>query len=227
MRPFLISDNDHPRYDQLTQVDDLDVTTLWALQAQARQKQKGLVAYVSNPISRGLLSDHDFQVVAKTYFARLNIRDFPGEPVVTVAELAADLRQELLILLQDHYERTHQLNPVRSDIAYDQWLFDNPKFDREHSIVRLSQQHIVAAILLFQTTDAYDLGWTFGDDVVILHELWRDLLGILPVGSRLNAAFDSTDVLAMSVYETFNWHDTAPPQDMMLWRDIANNLRII
>ncbi len=93
--------------------------------------------------------------------------------------------------------------------------------------MRLAKQHVVAAILVFKAGEDYELQWTFGDDVTTLHELWRDLLGILPVGSRLQAAFESTEVLAMSVYEMFNWHNTQPVQTTMIWRDAANNLRII
>ena len=61
MTMTVISDPDHPQYDQLTQVDDLDAATLWALQARARQQQKGLIASVANPISRGFLADNGFE----------------------------------------------------------------------------------------------------------------------------------------------------------------------
>ena len=64
MTMTVISDPDHPQYDQLTQVDDLDAATLWALQARARQQQKGLIASVANPISRGFLADNGFESVA-------------------------------------------------------------------------------------------------------------------------------------------------------------------
>ena len=227
MTMTVISDPDHPQYDQLTQVEDLDVETLWALQAQARQKQTGLIAYAANPISRGFLADHGFDRVGQTHVAKLNIRDFAGNPVVPVVELESDLQTELVMLLRDHHERTYRFNPPVPNVDYAQWLFSNQAFDRAHSIVRLTKQHVVAAILIFKVGDHYELKWTFGDDVPTLHDLWRDLLGILPVGSQLHAAFDTTDILAMSVYDMFNWHDTQPVQDLMIWRDTTNNLRII
>ena len=227
MTMTVISDPDHPQYDQLTQVDDLDAATLWALQARARQQQKGLIASVANPIGRGFLADNGFESVGQTYVATLNIRDFSGEPVVPVADLDSDLQTELVLLLRDHYERTHRFNPPVANVDYDKWLFGHQDFDPEYSIVRLAKQHVVAAILVFKAGEDYELQWTFGDDVTTLHELWRDLLGILPVGSRLQAAFESTDVLAMSVYEMFNWHNTQSVQTTMIWHDTANNLRII
>lgn len=224
--PELITNKYQPQFAQITQVDDLDVPTLWAMQAEARHDQQGLMAYVSHPETRGFLADHGFQSVSQTYFAQLNIRDFSGEPVVPVVDLEADLKAELVMLLRDHYERTQRFNPPIPNIDYAKWLFGDDNFDTTHSIVRLTKQHIVAAILIFHTDNHLALKWTFGDDVATLQALWRDLLGILPIGSRLLATFDTTDVLAMSVYEHFHWHQTAPAQTLMMWPRAANNLRI-
>lgn len=51
--PELITNQYQPQFAQITQVDDLDVPTLWAMQAESRHNQQGLMAYVSHPESRG------------------------------------------------------------------------------------------------------------------------------------------------------------------------------
>ena len=127
--------------------------------------------------------------------------------------------------MRDHYERINRVNPASANIDYRQLTYNQASFDFEHSIVRLSRQHVVAAILIFQAQEDYRLGWTFGDDVPTIIDLWHDLLGILPVGSVLYADFRDTDYLGMSVYHAFNWHRFDQPQTTLLWRDNANNLR--
>jgi len=102
MTEFYKENNNHPNNYDLIQVPDLDVASVWALQAMANSRGKGLVADVDDPISLGFLEDRGFTPIYTTYFAKLNIRDYEGEPVVTVGELEADLRQELVLLLRDH-----------------------------------------------------------------------------------------------------------------------------
>lgn len=225
MTEFYNINEDHPNNFNLTQVPDMDVDTIWALQAKARSHNKGLVAQVFDRISLGFLEDRGFNLIYTTHFAKLNVRDYVGEPVVTVDELESDLRQELLILLRDHYERVHRTNPASKKINYQDWLFGNRQFDLKHSIVRLSQQHIIAVILIFKNDDDFKLGWTFGDNVSVLLDLWRDLLGILPIGKVLYAEFGSNDLFAMIVYNTFVWHDIDTVAQTLLWQDTSNSLR--
>lgn len=227
MAEFYKINQNHPNNYVLTQVADMDVETVWGLQTQAASSHKGLVAQVYDQITQGFLEDRGFNIIGTTYFAKLNVRDYEGEPVVTVNELEPDLRQELLLLLRDHYERIHRSNPASPKINYEKWLFDNSSFDGAYSIVRLEQQHIVAAILIFKDKNDFKLGWTFGDDVPTLLGLWRDLLGILPVGKVVYAEFESNDLLAMSVYHAFIWHDIDTVQQTLLWEDTANSLRNI
>ncbi|CAM3019661.1 hypothetical protein LEGA110927_01680 [Leuconostoc gasicomitatum] len=225
MTEFYNINENHPNNFNLTQVPDMDVDTIWTLQEKAQAKHKGLVAQVYDRVSLGFLEDRGFNLIYTTHFAKLNVRDYAGEPVVTVGELEPDLKQELLILLRDHYERIHRTNPASKNINYQDWLFDNHHFDLKHSIVRLSQQHIVAVILIFENENDFKLGWTFGDDMAILLDLWRDLLGILPVGKVLYAEFKSNDLFAMSVYDTFMWHDIDTVAQTLLWQDTSKNLR--
>lgn len=225
MTEFYNINEDHPNNFNLTQVPDMDVDTIWALQAKAQSHNKGLIAQVFDRISLGFLEDRGFNLIYTTHFAKLNVRDYVGEPVVTVDELEPDLRQELLILLRDHYERVHRTNPASKNINYQDWLFGNSQFDLKHSIVRLSQQHIIAVILIFKNGDDFKLGWTFGDNVPVLLDLWRDLLGILPIGKVLYAECDSDDVFAMIVYNAFVWHDIDTVAQTLLWQDTSNSLR--
>ncbi|WP_220741250.1 hypothetical protein [Leuconostoc miyukkimchii] len=209
----------HPNNYVLTQVPDIDVETMWALQTMAKSNNKGLIAKVSDPITFGFLEDNGFKLVSTTAITKMNIRDYVGDPVVTVNELESDLKQELLILLRDHYERIHRVNPASQKINYTSLTFENKQFDSEHSIVRLSQQHIVAAILIFKDNRDFQVGWSFGDDVSELLMLWRDLLGILPVGNVLHADFDDTDVIATVVYDAFVWRKIST-EYTLLWQSI-------
>jgi len=224
MTEFYKENKNHPNNYELIQVSDLDVASVWALQAMAHSKGKGLIANVDDPISLGFLKDRGFIPIYTTHFTKLNVRDYAGEPVVTVGELEEDLRQELVLLLRDHYERIHRVNPASKKINYRNLIFKTKDFDFEHSVVRLSHEHIIAAILIFKRTDGFHLGWTFGDDVPTLLGLWRDLLGILPVGNVLKAEFQDNDVLTMSVYDTFLWHQTEQVQQTLLWQGHANGL---
>ena len=59
----------------------------------------------------------------------------------------------------------------------------------------------------------------------VLLDLWRDLLGILPIGKVLYAECDSDDVFAMIVYNAFVWHDIDTVAQTLLWQDTSNSLR--
>ena len=225
MSSFYKLNTNHPSNYVLSNVADMAVETVWGIQSVAHKQHKGLIAQVSDNISKGFLEDRGFETLYHTYFSKLNVRDYKGNPVISILDLEDDLKHEVLLLLRDHYERINRVNPASANIDYRQLTYNQASFDFEHSIVRLSRQHVVAAILIFQAQEDYRLGWTFGDDVPTIIDLWHDLLGILPVSSVLYADFRDTDYLGMSVYHAFNWHRFDQPQTTLLWRDNANNLR--
>lgn len=203
---------------------DLDVSSVWELKMRAHSKRKGLIAHVDDPISLGFLEERGFVPIYTTYFAKLNIRDYSGEPIVTVDELEEDLKQELIVLLRDHYERIYRANPASKKINYQKMIFETNKFDLEYSVVRLANGHIIAVVLISKRSGIFHLGWTFGDDVPTLLDLWYDLLGILPVGEVLTAEFQDNDTVAMSLYDTLLWHPMGQPQQTLLWQYHANRL---
>ena len=87
MTEFYNINENHPNNFNLTQVPDMDVDTIWTLQEKAQAKHKGLVAQVYDRVSLGFLEDRGFNLIYTTHFAKLNVRDYAGEPVVTVDEL--------------------------------------------------------------------------------------------------------------------------------------------
>ena len=58
MTEFYNINEDHPNNFNLTQVPDMDVDTIWALQAKAQSHNKGLIAQVFDRISLGLSLIH-------------------------------------------------------------------------------------------------------------------------------------------------------------------------
>lgn len=225
MLEYIIENKDYPNNFLLNQVADIDVETVWALQELAIKHNKGLIANVTDQITKGFLEDRGFSIGNITQFGEITIRSYSGNPIVSVEELDVDLKAELLTLTKDHHQRVYRVNPPAQDLNYETKIFKHPRFDAKNSIVRLEKQHVIAAILLLKENDDFILAATFADDVLSLIDLWHDLFGILPIGSIVKAEFLDSDPMAKAICNEFNWYVDINKQYTMVWEGKRDSLR--
>ena len=208
----------HPDNWLINDFENINVDNINVIKSLAKENSKGLIARVFDDTSYQKFVRAGFKQVRTTYFAQLFSEDqCTVSDVFNVAQLDDNQQQQLLQKLKQYYENVHQINPASPNINYRRLTFDDSSFDEQHSIVRVDNHHITAAILVFEDGQNYEMGWTFGDNNKTLLALWQSFQSIFPEKSLISGEFDDTDRQALAVYQEFDWHETMPCQLTMLW----------